>query len=122
MPAGRFVGAHRRADDDEVGIAHGVAGVQRAPVAKAEFDGAFERFVPARGDDDLAGQILAAHDVCQRRADESDADQRHALEQGGVTHHAAPGSFLPMNCDSASTTARISSSRPMVMRRQFGNP
>src|SRR5579864_3231042 len=69
----------------------------------------------ARASDDLACELAAAQDPCQRRADEADADQRHALEPR-FAHADLRKSAI------AATTARISSSVPMVMRRCSGKP
>ena len=65
--------------------------------------------------DDGARQPAPAHGVAERRADQADADQRHPLEHG--RRHDRP-----MKLGKAATTARLSSSVPMVMRRQSGRP
>ena len=49
-------------------------------VDEAELQRRLQRRLGARAADDLLGEPLAPHGVADRRADQADADQRHALE------------------------------------------
>src|SRR3546814_20828056 len=68
----------------------------------------------------MPGQAVALHHPEQRRADESEADNRGPSEQRLTDH--APFPERPRCSASAATVARNSSSSPMVMRRQSGRP
>ena len=67
-----------------------------------------------------AGQPAAAQRMGQRRADETDADQRHMIEQRLSWRGAHDGSR--QKAASASTTSRFASSLPIDSRKACGIP
>ena len=113
----RPAGTDRHAENDEVGALNGFRGAVITLVDETELQRRIERLLGARAADDLLGETLAAHRVADRRANQADADQRHALE-----HRLAHAGRPPMKSASAETTARLSASVPMVTRRQSGRP
>src|SRR5204862_6465111 len=100
---------------------------------KAELDDAPSRRRGFRRRHDRAGGAIAACRTRDRRADEADADQRDALEDGrGPAHAFLPGVLseslseslpesLPMNSASVATTRRLASSVPTERRSAFGS-
>src|SRR6185437_2309926 len=109
------VSRERRADDDEVGVFHRLGRIGGDAVSQRQSSHLVKRLLAARAGDDLARQLAAAEHARQRRADEADADQRDALE-------ARAAHWSLRKSANATTTARISSSVPMVMRRYSGRP
>ena len=105
--------ADRNADDDEIGILHGLGVGLDHLVRDAEFDHAPARCLAARGRHDLARCAVFARRTRDRAADQPDADQREVVDD-------RDSPFFPINSASVSTTSRFASSVPMVMRRAFG--
>ena len=70
----------------------------------------------AGGGHDRAHHALGARRARDRGADQTDADQRQAVEERRVAGHAG----RPMNSASAATTSRLASSLPTVMRSALG--
>ena len=89
----RAAGADRDADDHEVGVLRrfGVGGDDL--VGEAELDHALARRFRARGRDDLLHDALLARGARDRGADQADADQRQAIEQG--LRHVRPITCAP---------------------------
>src|SRR4029077_15145308 len=71
---------------------------------------------PCRGYD-RAYRALRTCRARDRGADQSDADQGQAIEQGGRFAHAG----FPRNSLSACTTSRLASSVPTLIRSAFGS-
>ena len=112
----RPAGADRDAEDHEVGVLDGFrVGLQHA-VDDAEFGHPRAGFFRARGGDDFAGEPLRPRGARDRAADQAEADQRDASEDRRRAHLAAMKSRRP------STTRRLASSVPMVMRSEWGRP
>ena len=82
-----------------------------------ELGDALARRRRARGRDDRARRALRARGARDRAADQAEADQRQAVEDGCGFAHAD----FPMNSASALTTSRLASSLPTVMRKAFGS-
>ena len=77
----RPAGADRHAEDDEIGALHRLGGAVVALVDEAELQRRVERLPAcARCRRSRLARPLRAHGVADRRADQADADQRHALE------------------------------------------
>ena len=113
----RATGADRNADDDEIGaFDRGGVGFNHL-IGEAELGHALARLRRTRGGDDRAHGALRAGGARDRGADQSDADQRQAVEQRRRFAHAA----FPKNSASALTTSRLASSVPTLMRRAFGS-
>jgi len=68
------------------------------------------RFFRARGGDDFAGKSLLARGTRDRAADQPEADQRDAIELQTAAH------FTPRKSRRPSTTSRLASSVPTVIR------
>ena len=117
-PGDGAVGADGNAQDDAIGVAHGLGRVGVIAVAEGEFLGAAERLGAARRNGDVAREVPPPRGKRDRRADQADADQRQALEDG-LAHQAG---FFPRNAPSAAITASLASSEPMVMRSALGRP
>ena len=119
-----LVGSDGRAQDDEIGAAHGIGRIGVHLRNEAKLFGAFARCGCRGRADDFANQSGTAGGVTDRRADQADADQRQALEHRparaghSIFHHAAPF----RNCASAAMARLLSSSEPMVMRSALGKP
>ena len=114
----RAAGADRDADDDQVGAATASALVSTTG-RRGRARPRAPRSRELRVDGDRARRAFARHDMGDRRADQADADEGDLVEQR-LAHRGAL--FPPMNAVSASTTARFSSSVPMVMRSACGKP
>ena len=116
----RAAGADGNAEDDEVGVLHRfLVGLHHA-IDDAEFGDRARDFSRARGGDDLAGQSLQPCAARDRAADQAEADQRDTFEYGRGVHLTA---HLPaMKSRRPSTTRRLASSVPMVMRSVCGRP
>ena len=113
----RAAGADRNAEDHEVGVLDGFrVGLQHA-VDDAELLHPRAGFRRARGGDDFAGKPLRPRGARDRAADQAEADQRDALEDAATRTHLAA-----MKSRRASTTRRLASSVPMVMRSACGRP
>ena len=85
----RAAGADRNADDDEVGaFDRGGVGLDHL-IGDAEFGDAPARLRRTRGGDDRAHRALRPRGARDRGADQPDADQRQAVEQGRRVAHAA---------------------------------
>ena len=107
----RAAGADRDAEDDEIGVGHGLGiGLDHA-VDDAEFFDPGAGLGRARGGDDFSRQPLRARGARDRAADQPEADQRDLPEQRRRLHLPAMKSRRP------STTSRLASSVPMVMRK-----
>ncbi len=109
------IGRMGRRDHHEIGARRGHGGVERRFVGQAQSARRVERCLRARAGDDHARAFVAAQDVRQGRTDEPDTDERDAREMQIV--HDTPKKSLTV-----AVTARISSSRPIVMRRCSGRP
>ena len=109
----RPAGADRDADDDEVGVLRGLGVGLDHLIRDAELDHAAARRLAARGRNDLAHHAIFAGRTRNRAADQTDADQRKAVDDG--THP-----FFPISSASVATTQLFASSVPMVMRSAFG--
>ena len=107
------IGADRRADDHEIGPVGGFGRVVGRVVCNRELLHRGQGFRTPGAGDDAAGETLPLHHPGQGRADQADADQRHPFE-----HRFAHRTSVR----SAATTARLSCSRPTVMRRPSGKP
>ena len=113
----RTIGANRGAHDHQVRAAHGLGGRGEGLADQSEAQRGRPRRLAARVADDLARQSAAAHGMADRGADEADADQRDAFEQW-----LAHAGLRPRNSARAATTARLSASVPIVMRKACGSP
>ena len=112
----RAAGADRNAEDDEIGIRYGFGvGLDHA-IDNAKLGDAGAGFLRTRGGDDLAHKPLRARGACDRAADQAEADQRHLPEYRCRAHLPAMKSRKP------SSTRRLASSVPMVMRNECGRP
>jgi hypothetical protein len=105
----------RHAQNDEIGPARGLrrGGVDGAD--EAEPQGGVARLLALGVADDGVRQAAPPHGMAERRPDQPEADQRYPLEHR--RRHDRPKKL-----DKAATTLRLSSSVPIVMRRQFGRP
>ena len=113
----RAAGADRNADDDQIGaFDRGGIGLHHL-IGEAELGDAPARLRRTRGGDDRAHGALRAGGARDRGADQPDADQREAVEQGRRFAHAG----FPRNSASALTTSRLASSVPTLMRSAFGS-
>lgn len=112
----RAAGADGNAEDDEIGVLHGFRIGRDDLIDDAELHHACARLLRARGGDDLGSQALELRGACDRAPDQAEADQRDALEVRGRAHRPAMKSRRP------STTRRLASSVPMVMRSECGRP
>ncbi len=113
----RPAGADRHAEDDEVGALHGLGRAGVALVDEAELQRRVERRLGARAADDRLGEPL------RRMAwliEEPIRPMPISATRSniGLRHAGRP----PRKSASAATTARLSASVPMVMRRQSGRP
>ena len=111
----RAAGADGRAEDHEVGAARRLRRRRIDRAHQAQPQRGVARLLALRMADDGARQPAPPHGVGERRPDQPDADQRHALEHR--RRHDRPRKLA-----SAATTLRLSSDVPMVMRRQWGRP
>lgn len=109
-------GADGNAEDDEIGILHGLRIGRHDLIDDAELGDPRACLLRARGGDDLAGQALELRSARDRAADQAEADQRDALEVRISIH------LPPMKSCKASITRRLASSVPMVMRSACGRP
>jgi hypothetical protein len=108
----RSASADRNAEDHEVGVRNRFrVGFQHA-VDDAEFGHPRAGFFRARGGDDFAGEPVRPRGARDRAADQAEADQRDASEDRRRVHLPAMKSRRP------STTRRLASSVPMVMRSE----
>ncbi len=98
------VDADGGAQDDEVGAFHGIRRRLVDAVDEAQPFCGVPRARALGEARDVPRQPGAAHGVRQGRADETDADQRDAREEGRC-RLALRGHFRPMNSASAATTA-----------------
>ena len=112
----RAAGADGNAEDDEIGAVGGLRVAVHHAIGNAEFPDPRPGLFRARGGDDFARQTLSTRGARDRTADQSEADQRHPVETRMRVHGAA------MKSRSASTTSRLASSMPMVMRKACGRP
>ena len=76
----RSAGADGNAEDDEIGVFHGLRIGLHYAVDNAELLHPRAGFRRARGGDDLAGQSLRARGARDRAADQAEADQRELSE------------------------------------------
>ena len=110
----RAAGADRDAEDHEIGILRrlpALVSTTRSTMPSSATRA--RRLRRARGGDDLVRQSLRPRGARDRAADQPEADQRDALE------YAACAVTLPaMKSRKASTTSRLASSVPMVMRKR----
>ena len=112
----RTAGADGNAEDDEIGVLHRFRIGRHDVVDDAELEHPRARLLRARGGDDLGSQALELRSARDRSADQAEADQRDALEVRRRVHLPATKSRK------ASTTRRLASSVPMVMRSACGRP
>jgi hypothetical protein len=105
----------RHAQNNEVSVARGFcgAGIDRAYEAQPQRN--VPRLVALGVTDDGAREAAPPHGMAERRSDQPEANQRHSLEHR--RRHDRPSQL-----DNAAITLRLSSSVPIVMRRQFGRP
>lgn len=122
LEVGRDLLRHRAAradgdaEDDEVGIRNRFGiGLDHA-VDNAQLGDPRAGFLRSRGGDDFACESLRPRRARDRTADQAEADQGDAGEERGVAHFAARKSRK------ASTTRRLASSVPMVIRSACGRP
>ena len=109
-------GADGNAEDDEIGILHCFRIGRHDLIDDPELHHPRAGLLRARGGDDFARQALELRSARDRAADQAEADQRNALE-------VRCGAHLPaMKSRKASTTRRLASSVPMVMRSECGRP
>jgi hypothetical protein len=113
---------HRHADDDEARTLDALADIGLGAIDEAEFErlGAVGRLSVMA--DDFIGEMLLLQHPAERRADEAQADQRHAIEVDRRAGAARHGLQLLTKSARAATVARISGSTPIVTRRQSGKP
>ncbi len=112
----RTAGADGNAEDDEVGAFDRFRiGLQHG-IDDAQFSDPCAGFRRARGGDDFACEPLGPCGARDRTADQAEADQRDALEEGLGAHLPA------MKSRKASTTRRLASSVPTVIRNSFERP
>ena len=107
------IGADGCADDDEVGPVRRFRRVMGRVVGDPEPLHGGQRLCAPGAGDNAAGQTVPLHRPGQGRADQADADQRDPFE------HRLGHETRVLR---AATTARLSSSRPTVMRRPSGKP
>ena len=112
----RAAGADRDAEDHEVGVLHRFRIALQHAIDDAEFGDTRTGFLRARGGDDFAGEPLGPRGARDRAADQAEADQRDASEDRRRAHVPA------MKSRSPSTTRRLASSVPIVMRSECGRP
>ena len=107
--------ADGRAQHDEIGIVRRLRRRRIDGIRQPQPQRRIAGLCRLRMAGNAARKPAAPDGMAQRRADQPQADQRDALEHG-------LGHDRPMNSASAATTRRLSSSVPMVMRRQLGSP
>src|SRR2546429_5639864 len=110
----RAAGADRDAQDDEIGIINRLRVALHHGIGNAELLDPRAGFGGARGADDLFRQSLFARGARDRAADQPETDQREPFEWRRGVHWRATKSRKP------STTRRLASSVPMVMRSACG--
>ena len=110
----RAAGADRNAEDDEVGVLDGFRIGLGHGIDNAEFGDPRAGLRRSLGGNDLARQSLLAGGARDRAADQAEADQRELVELRRRAHVPAMKSRKP------STTRRLASSVPMVMRSAWG--
>ena len=110
----RAAGADRDAQDDEIGIINRFRVGLHHGFGNAELLDPRAGFGGPRGGDDLFRQSLFARGARDRAADQPEADQRDPFEWRRGVHWRATKSRKP------STTRRLASSVPMVMRSACG--
>src|SRR5690606_31654607 len=102
------------AEDDQVGAAHRLGGVERIDIAQAQFPRFIERFLAPGGDGNDLHQALPARRQRNGGSDKADTDQRQLAKMG--THWVSSMDL------STRATARIACSEPMEMRRPLSMP
>jgi len=117
----RPASADGNAEDHEVGVRDGLHIALDHAVDNAELGDPRPGLLRARGGDDLAGEVVDARRACDRPADQAEADQRDPFEMrcAFVAHFDVP--LAPMKSRRPSTTRRLASSVPMVMRSALGS-
>jgi hypothetical protein len=114
MPAIELTPAERKALKAE---AHALSPV--AAIGKAEFEDLLAHGGRRVARDEFAGEAVATDDAGEGRADQPEADDDDPTEErSGARHRAQPF----MKAERLATTARISSSVPMVKRMKSGRP
>ena len=108
------VDAKRRAHHHQVGAGGGNRSLGGDAVGEAEALDRVDGGLGPGGRRDVVGQAMGARHPGQGRPDQPHADDGQAAEMDAAAHFR--------NSARASVTARISSSRPTVMRRQSGRP
>ncbi len=112
----RAAGADRDAQDDQIGVISGFRIGLHHRIDNAELLYPRAGLRRARGGDDFPHEPLFARGTCDRAADQPEADQRDLFEWRRGVHLRATKSRRP------STTRRLASSVPMVMRKACGRP
>ena len=103
------------AENDEVGVFRRLDIGRNHGIDDAELLHPCPRFLRARSGDDLTDEALRPCRARDRAADQAEADQRQTLECRLSVHFAAMNSRRP------STTRRLASSVPTVMRSACGS-
>src|SRR5512143_1915531 len=112
--------ADRNADDDEIGAFDRLGIGLGHLVGDAELDDALPRLGRPRGGDDPPHRALRAGGAHDGRADQAGADDGERVEQR--LRHWRDEPLPLMKAVSASSTAQLSSSVPIVMRSASGKP
>ncbi len=111
-------GARRGGEQHEVGAPGGVGGIGENLVGDAQLGHPLAHGRAGVGDGDAVGDAVRAGGPHHGRSNQAAADHRYL-----VVDHIGHGGFQRfMNSDRMSTTARLCSSRPMVIRRWSGSP
>ncbi len=114
FPGDLAAGANGNAEDDEIGILDGLRIGLDHGIDNAELRDAGAGLGQAFGGDDFAGQPLFTRRARDRTTDQPKADQRDAIKVRRGVH------FDPMKSRRASTTRRLASSVPIVIRSACG--
>jgi hypothetical protein len=112
----RPAGADGNAEDDEVGAFDGFRVGFQHGIDDAQFLHPRAGFRRARGGDDFAGEPLGLRGARDRTADQAEANQCDAFEGRFRAHLPAMKSRNP------STTRRLASSVPIVIRSECDSP
>src|SRR6476620_6595979 len=113
-------GANRHGDKHELGVLHRLRRGVGNGIAEAELLGALMNLHGGVVADDAPGEPARLDAAGDRGADQPEPDDGNGVEQWLGHWRFAPEA--PMKALSASSTARFSSSVPMVMRNESGKP